>query len=466
MTILPNNFTDNHNFNTFISSFFKNHDLLVSPSSLTNYTSLIKDVDSHLRDLALDMIQNKLESLDEDFFKSVHRKKSYRVKVKRSRTLLTVFGQLTFTRRIYESKHDGSYYTFVDRKVGLPKYDTYDPTVKAKLCDTYINLGSMLKAGQVVGESMYCSFSTDVVRKNYNISRQTVYNTLKNMRRLQPNIDRKNNTPEVLYIMADEKYVSLQGNAQSKAMVKHAVLFEGFSKVGVRNTLKNKLHFTSLDKDFWEQFHDFIARVYDLDKVKHIVLVGDGATWIKAGARELLNTTFHLDKFHAFQALNLMSKDPIIHYNLRQSLFNDDKETFKLLTRVLRIQNEGNEPRLESINEKKRYILGHWEAIQRTLVSSIICPMEPQISHNLAAIFTSRPKGFGLKNLKRYVSLRDLHLNNVDVQEAYLKTLYYEKTDSTQPIEKEVINLSMFDERSSYDKSSTSNWMKGFIARN
>ena len=92
--------------------------------------------------------------------------------------------------------------------------------------------------------------------------------------------------------------------------------------------------------------------------------------------------------------------------------------------------------------------------------------MEPQISHNLAAIFTSRPKGFGLKNLKRYVSLRDLHLNNVDVQEAYLKTLYYEKTDSTQPIEKEVINLSMFDERSSYDKSSTSNWMKGFIARN
>ena len=161
-----------------------------------------------------------------------------------------------------------------------------------------------------------------------------------------------------------------------------------------------------------------------------------------------------------------MSKDPIIHYNLRQSLFNDDKETFKLLTHVLRIQNEGNEPRLESINEKKRYILGHWDAIQRTLVSSIICPMEPQISHNLAAIFTSRPKGFGLKNLKRYVSLRDLHLNNVDVQEAYLKTLYYEKTDSTQPIEKEVINLSMFDERSSYDKSSTSNWVKGLISRN
>ena len=62
MTILPNNFTDNHNFNTFISSFFKNHDLLVSPSSLTNYTSLIKDIDSHLRDLALDMIQNALFS--------------------------------------------------------------------------------------------------------------------------------------------------------------------------------------------------------------------------------------------------------------------------------------------------------------------------------------------------------------------------------------------------------------------
>ena len=466
MTILPNNYTYNHTFNNFLYDLTKNHDLLVTPNSIDNYTDIIETLDSNIRELALKTLQAKFESLDDDFFNSAQRKRNYRVKSKRSRTLLTVFGQITYTRRIYESKVDGSYYTYVDRKMGLPKYDTYDPTIKAKLCEVYINLGSMLKAGQVVGEAMYCFFSSNLSRKNYNISRQTVYNTLKNIHRLQPSIDRKESTPEVLYVMADEKYVSTQAGAKSKVMVKHAVLFEGFNRVGSRNTLTHKLHFTSLDSDFWGQFHDFIAKVYDLSKVKEIILVGDGATWIKAGTNELINSEFHLDKFHTFQAINLMTKDPLIHPYLRQSLLDNEIELFKQLTKVLLIQNEDSDTRSEKIKDKRQYILRHWDCIQRTLTSNLRCPMESHISHNLASIFTSRPKAYDVDNLKRYVSLRDLHLNNVDIQMAYFKTLHYKKTDELQNIEKEVFNFSMFEPKSNYDKSSTSNWVKGLISRN
>ena len=359
MTILSNNKTENHTLLNFLSNITRNHDLLVSPDSIDNYSSLIENLDSSLREIALKSLQEKFESLDQMFFDSMVRKRDYNVKSKRSRTILTIFGQITYTRRIYQSKSTGKYYIYVDRKLGIPKYDKYDPTIKGKICELYINIGSMLKVGEVVGEQMHCSFSTKQERKNYNISRQTVYNILKSTHRLQPQIDRRSNTPDLLYIMADEKFIPTQTEMKSKVMVRHAVLFEGFKKVSNRNTLTNKLHFTSLDRDFWEQFHDFIAGVYDLSKVKKIILMGDGASWIKAGAKELLNSKFYLDKFHTFQAINLMTKNPILQPHLRQSLIADDIALFEDLSEVLLTLNSDDPSRLESIKDKRNYILRH-----------------------------------------------------------------------------------------------------------
>ena len=104
--------------------------------------------------------------------------------------------------------------------MGLPKYDHYDPTVKAKICESYLTTGSMIRTGQIVGEQMYASFSTETKRKNYNISRQTVYNVMRNIHKLLPNIDRTKTTPETLYVMADEKYIATQGSKHNKVMVK------------------------------------------------------------------------------------------------------------------------------------------------------------------------------------------------------------------------------------------------------
>ena len=465
MTILSNNYEINHTFSRRIKTWLNNYDVLVNPNSINNYSDAVETLDKNIRELALDLFKQKFESLDEVFFNSDERKRYYKVKSKRSRTLITVFGQFTYTRRIYESISNGKYYIYVDRKMGLPKYDHYDPTVKAKICESYLTTGSMIKTGQIVGEQMYASFSTEAKRKNYNISRQTVFNVMRNIHKLLPSIDRTKTTPETLYVMADEKYIATQGSKHNKVMVKHAVLFEGFTSTHNRNTLINKLHFTSLDKDFWEQFLDYISVVYDFTKIKNIIRIGDGAYWIKAGENHLPKTKFYLDKFHMFQAINHMAKDPILHYNLRETLFNNDKDMFKKLTDILLIQNIDNISRTESIREKSSYILRHWSAIQNTIVGNQKCSMEAQISHNLASIFTSRPKAYGIDNLKRYVTLRDLDLNNVDICNAYLQTIHYETTDDYQNIEKEVFDFSMFEPKTNYDKSSTSNWVKGFISR-
>src|SRR5690554_5270092 len=91
--------------------------------------------------------------------------------------------------------------------------------------------------------------------------------------------------------------------------------------------------------------------------------------------------------------------------------------------------------------------------------------MEAQISHNLVAVYTSRPKSYKTRNLETYLYYRDLHLNNVDILNAYLHTFERDHLDQPNYIEKEVIDLSFFDPRPRHDKSSTSNWLNGFISR-
>ena len=46
--------------------------------------------------------------------------------------------------------------------------------------------------------------------------------------------------------------------------------------------------------------------------------------------------------------------------------------------------------------------------------------MESQISHSLAAYFTSRPKGYSLKTLDKLINLRLLKLNKYNIKELFL----------------------------------------------
>ncbi len=467
MTILPINKLLDHTYNETLENISNVINPINASQSIKNYTDIIESIDKTVREIALNLLQKSIEKIDEDYFNSKNRKLSYWVKDKRTRTIITVFGQFTFTRRIYECKSSGKYYTHVDRKLGLPKYDKYDPTVKAQIVELAANSNSMIKVGEIVGERIYSNFTLDARRKNYNISRQTVHNIIKSVKRFNPNINRKNNTPEILYIMADEKYVNLQRHSKDKVMVKHAVVFESLEMRLNRSILKNKLTYTSIDSSFWINFHDHLAKVYDLDKVKQIVIMGDGAAWIKAGVHEFANADFVLDKFHTFQAIEHISKEPRLNLAMNQSIYENDIEIFNSVIDVLKIFEEDNESRLKSIKEKASYIRRHWEPIQKALSPTIPgCSMEAHISHNLASILSSRPKAYSLKMLNKIINLRNLNLNNIDIQNLYLDTLHLDDSDEIQEIEKEVLDFSMFDPKSSYDKSSTSRWLKRFISRN
>ena len=75
---------------------------------------------------------------------------------------------------------------------------------------------------------------------------------------------------------------------------------------------------------------------------------------------------------------------------------------------------------LKKILNKKDYILNNWKNILNLYKYELSCPMESQISHNLAYLFTSRPKGYSLKTLNKLLKIRLLFKNNENIKLLYL----------------------------------------------
>lgn len=474
-----------YNQNNFIfSSMTSLYADMLSPfftsSSTFNYTNIIESLGKGIYSLAQDSLKSWLEDMDFSFRFSTQRKERYYVKNTRPRTIITPFGEVTYTRTIYSFK-DGSdgLYTHVDEILGIPKYDRYDPCVKSMMISLYANHNSMIKVGKILGEHIFSPFSLDEKRFLHTIPRQTIQSTIKNHPQIVFSLKKREITPESLYIMADEKWIPLQshdkeGNKQ-KQMVKAAVIFEDIRNASTnveskkpRHELINKHIILNSESDFWGTTYERINELYDLEKVKNIHILGDGASWIKAG-KDIMSTQntkadFSLDKFHLHQSLTRIEKDKEIRNKLFEYIVLDnDKKLFRKLIEVLISESPHRE---ESIRKEEQYISNNWTAIQSAHFNiSMGCSMESAISHYLASAFTSVPKGYGKSNLSKYVSNREHQVNNVNLSKLYIQSLDYEK-ENDKIIIKDSLDFSIFEHNTQRQgKASTSNYIKGFMAR-
>ena len=355
----------------------------------------------------------------------------------------------------------------MDQRLGLPKYDRYDPCVKAMIVESYADINSMIKVGQLIGDRIYSPFSLNTEREHFRISRQTVFNTLRSVGELFLSTSPVTHTPNSLIIMADEKYIPLQGTNKKKQMVKAATIYETTHTKHKRTSLLGKQVYFHTGNHFWENILDILHDKYDFDTIQKFHILGDGASWIKAGVSVLKTTkndvSFSLDRFHYRQAINRITSHTQIKDKLIDYIQHNDKKNFKLLTRAI---NNDSDLKLHSTENNIQYIINQWLSIQNSLHHiRIPCSMEAAISHNIASHFTSVPKAFKKTNLQIYLNHRMLHLNHFNLRFLYLSSLQFFKTDNRRKIASS-LDFSLFEPSSRYDKSSSSHWVKGFIARN
>jgi hypothetical protein len=282
----------------------------------------------------------------------------------------------------------------------------------------------------------------ELVKQNL-ISRQTVRNIIIKSILSIPVCEQIDNI-ETLYIMADEKFVHTQGNGNQDVMIKSIVVFDGIERKGKRTHLINKKIFSYHGKPIVDNLLDYLYKTYDTDKIKNIYYMGDGASWIKSITNHFkfnsdTKVLFGLDKFHFKQALHHLCQDKLLEDNLTTYVINDCKHSFIEVCDNLIISYPH---RSDTITNKRNYILNNRQYIINSYTHNLKCCMESNISHNLADLFTARPKAYSISMIDKLLEHRMLYKNNYNLKLLYLNN--YNKKEQII-INKEHLSFDIFD---------------------
>ena len=341
-------------------------------NSHIDYFQFINRISEASRKIILATIAETFETIDTVFCNAPSRSEKYYInKSNVSRTITTIVGDLTFKRTYYISKANPNFrFYFVDLIFGLHKYDHYDSIIK-DIAITNVFQSSQAQAARDISK--------------------------------------------------DEKYIGAQ-DQENDIMVKCFVTFESIKQVGKnRRALVNRYVFSTTGKNAWSKFMDHIAKRYDFSKIRHIYLLADGGNWIKNGLHELKlyaqnKPQFCLCEFHFKQAINHISSDKDERKNLLEIFNTKPFEEFKKrIDELIAI----NPNRKETISNKFNYIKNNKSAIKRMLNLDIGSSMESHISHFIASMFASRPKGFSTKRIDNYLKLNDYFFNNINIFDLY-----------------------------------------------
>lgn len=419
-------------FNKYLKNYFINSNYWDKESDINNYYSFMDGIDNFSNKFILDIIKLYFEYIDEIFFNTSYRKKNCISKGFYSRTILTLYGEVTFKRRYYFDYSTNERFFFTDLFLNFPKYKYFDPFICAKIFKNAASF-SYSKAGSIVSELIGKKINDTIT-----ISRATARNVVMNF---NPIIDKNKEEKRVLKldVMLDEKFIGSQFNKGKDIMIKAAVISEGSELVYKykkknnsinRYKLVNSHTCASINNNLLNDVIDYIYNTYDTDYLEEINFMGDCAKWIKNFPKshwfkfnKNIKINFAMDGFHFAQALKQLTtnKHTDVYDALLEYVNNNNKKDF------IRLCNEFSDlcpNRRETIEKKKTYILNNWKARQLYHNNSHLkCSMESHISHIFADLFSSRPKAYSKKGLNKLLTLRLLKENGTNLEQLYLNSL-------------------------------------------
>lgn len=433
--------------------------LLPLSTSFDSFTfpRFIENIAKSSEEAIRNMIKEFLEEMDLNYRYCKSRLDSYYVRDTRNRTIITMYGEITYKRTIYKNKLTNKNYCYVDSKMGIDKYYRYTNDVGAYVYEAYSNENSMIKVGEEVGNLIYSKFSLSNNLK-YSLPRQTIYNLIKRSKevRTRPNI--KLNKIDDIYLLLDEKYIPCQdklnkGENRKDMMVRSCLITEGLDVTCKRHKYINP-HYISVygdNENALDKIEDYLNNSYDMDKIKHIHVLSDGGSWITGLYNNLAyprnKKKRYLDKFHAFKAIWNICLDNDTYKELIKALYTSSKkEFFKIIDGLIEI----NKDKKETLKASRNYLHEHYNDILKILeLKTMNCAMEQAISHHLASQFTSVAKAYTSNNINTYLALRDNYRNKENIKELYLHSLNDKNNNEPLLLKSFKPNFSMFEEKGS-----------------
>lgn len=402
-----------------LESFLQTADVIVNLfQSQVTYPEFQNKLHQYLCDLGRNICQKALETLDEQIKNDPEQRKDWVVERKDDeKTIMSIFGPVTYKRTYYRNKITGEYAYLVDRLAGIEVHARTDLSLKAKVVDLSTEV-SYRKAGAQL----------DNPDQQTAVSGQTVMNALRRIP-LQTGICKGSESEKkkvrYLHVQADEDHVKLQNG--KTALAKLVYVSEGYSEQGRRKALKNVHYISGVYRDneqLYEEVWEYIDGVYDTQYVEKIFVYGDGAVWIRELCEYLPNSVFLLDRYHINRyVIRATASAPHLRSELWDGINRCDINKVKEVLKKAR-EAATSDSAKKAVLECRRYLIGNWDGICAWKEHSeevIGCSAEGHVSHVLSARLSSRPMAWSEQGADRMAKLRGMKANGISIQEYILE---------------------------------------------
>jgi hypothetical protein len=228
-------------------------------------------------------------------------------------------------------------------------------------------------------------------------------------------------TPETIYIMADEAHVSMQDGKNGQVPL--IVICSGKEKVNEgRNRLTDRYvingYGLSADKR-WEYTRAVCNKLFDMDKVKNVMIFGDGAAWINKCTEEFPNAVRVLDAYHYAKYIRALTPGEIGRRHrsaIVECVRTNDINGFRSEIENVLDEYEKSDLPIEfkenaqkQISEKSAYILSNWIQIQNIKhKDSIGSCTEAMVSHIFAERMSMKPMAWSKAGLEKISMVKTL----------------------------------------------------------
>lgn len=393
---------------------------------LTKFAEMVQGVTKEVTRFGRSIIEEELESYDQLLRDRQDLRKGWYIERRDETKLLTSLGEIQYHKTYFHNKETGEYCYLLDQIMGLGKHARISEDAEARMLEEAV-------------ESSYRKGGINVSIGEQEVSKETVMKKLHALKfpELKP-LDEKRKVRR-LYIDADEDHVSLQylekkGDIKkprvNTVMPKLIYVYEDVNFDGSRHELKG-CHFFGGDyagtkgtKELWQEVFGFIESSYAEDVLERIYINGDGAEWIRTGAKMHAKAHFVLDRFH----MNKYIISATSH--LKDSAQDARSELYKAIKRKRKWEAEAafdkilkvteSETKTKAVESAKNYILGNWTGIMESVKAKdkkLQCSAEGHVSHIYSDRMSSRPLGWSKTGADKMSRLRIYRQNKGNMLE-------------------------------------------------
>lgn len=299
---------------------------------LVSFKELEKKIYCYVCELGREITQIILERYDKELMEG-RDSAQYRHKGARKTTIKTVYGEVEYSRRIYQTKTECGEKAFVfllDEAMQMERIGLISSNLAEKLAMTITEATYRVTAetisstcGQSISHGGVWNF---IQRLGEKISKEEDQDIV----RMHADQSRGQKEIPTLFEEMDGVWLHMQMPNHKRAPkqeMKVFTMYEGWdakTEKAKRSTLAGKAMLAGMEdsKTFHEKREAFIRSRYNADEIQQRILNGDGGSWIREDYDP--DAIFQLDRYHVYQEILRKIRDKKAQQDIR-SLFEKEQ---------------------------------------------------------------------------------------------------------------------------------------------